>query len=648
MGGFWIDVYDANDTKTNAHTQAVSSVRITERINQIGECSFTVPAIVATQIGAAMGMRYRLYDETDCYLGVFTHRDMVIDADGQTATITAYDSLITAANRVIGFGNAFTNTEIEDILNSSTNGILLSLGWEAVMEPGFDSTQEVTLEFRGESVLRGLDVLRQFVRGYFRRESDTSVQFGDFSATTPVARLYGPVADFSRSITDYAAITTLKRDRKGSGVVNRVYAFGSGIGETQIDLRYATRDTPYAVGSVVLNGGERAYYIEDSDSRAQYGLIERLLTVTEIRPITNSAADLINAGNALHDMATAYLQRYRAEQDVYTLACVGLGSNVKVGDLVRVDYSGICELESGAAAFLTLTNQRFFVTEITRDYGDSGDPITQLTVSSTGEEIVGTVEVLSNLIEDVSKFKLRVQPSMTYYTKSAPTLPIDPIRYVDFTFYMGSEVLAINEMKVEFRLMPLRTYASTTATAPSTSDTSGSGGGSTPTTSALGTTHSHSININSSPSGSNRLLYIDDGLNLNTGGIGSSVSTATQTTNDGHTHTVTIAAHTHSVTIPAHNHSLTFGITDDTQTPQTVTVSVNGTAVGGIINADTGAVVGSSVSGAGLYLVDILAAITDTDFRNRTHVVRFECGSQRGQLMAQLLSRVTIQPIATG
>lgn len=113
-----------------------------------------------------------------------------------------------------------------------------------------------------------------------------------------------------------------------------------------------------------------------------------------------------------------------------------------------------------------------------------------------------------------------------------------------------------------------------------------------------------------------------------------------------HTHTVPVPAHTHDITIPAHNHTLAFGVTDDTQTPQTVTVKVNGTAVGSITNADTGVVIGSSVSGAGLYLVDILSVITASDFRNRTHTIRFECGSQQGQVFAQLLSRVTIQPIA--
>lgn len=677
MSDFWIDVFDAADVRQNANTQAVSAVRITERINQIGELSFTLPAIVAVQIGAGKGRRYRLYHSDEGYLGVFTHNDMTLDANGETATITAHDSLLAAANACIGFGRAFTNTPISTILAS----ILSPLGWTASFEAGFDSSQTLTLEYRGESVLRGMDVLRQFERGYFRRQSDTSVQFGGFAATTPAARLFGPVAAYDQTVTDYAAITSLKRERKGSSVINRVYPFGAGIGETQVDLSYSDRTTPYTIQSAAINGGEVVWFIEDAASVAQYGRIERVLPVTEIRPITNSAADLRNAANALYDMSTAFLQKYRVEQDVYSISCVGLPAGVKVGDLIRVDYSGVCELETGATAFLALTNQRFFITEIVRDFGTAGDPVYQLTVSSNGEEIVGSVEVFSNLIEDINKFKIRVQPTMTYYTKASPTLPIDPTRFVDFTFYVGSEVLAINEMKVEFRLMPLRSFANNVSTAGSTvgstasgggaTATSFSGGGSTPTSSAGGSTtatssgggpyHTHSLFVKNS--GSGNLVYWDGSNLISASGGGASalpiVATDISHTHTvpipdhshtvpvpAHTHDVPIPAHTHTVTIPAHTHSLSFGVIDDTQTPQTVTVKVNGTAVGSIMNADTGVVIGSSVSGAGLYLVDILSVITASDFRNRTHTIRFECGSQQGQVFAQLLSRVTIQPIA--
>jgi hypothetical protein len=48
-----------------------------------------------------------------------------------------------------------------------------------------------------------------------------------------------------------------------------------------------------------------------------------------------------------------------------------------------------------------------------------------------------------------------------------------------------------------------------------------------------------------------------------------------------------------------------------------------------------------------VFVVDILATLeAQGDWRNRVHTIRFDCGSERGQLFAQVRGRVTIQPIA--
>lgn len=716
MSQFWIDIYSAAGARQNAHTQAVSNVRIVEKINQIGECEFTLPAAVATELGSAAGLKYRLYHETQGDLGEFTHVDMTLDADQRTATIRAYNQLIELANSIIGFGKAYDGTyDLAFILSSALGGMLTTVGFNCVFEPNFDSADRpAAMEFRGESVLRGMDIIRQYYRGYFRLESENTLLFGDFhsqevtDSVTPAARLFGPVLN-TPDTSDYAVITSLKRERKGSNIVNRVYPLGSGIGETQIDLRYSTRTTIEPAGPDVpsytitvdpIGNVEDAYYIQDNASIQQYGLIEAVLPFTEVRPITNSAADLENAANALYDLGVAFIRQHREEQDIYSLSCVNLPLTVKPGDPIRVDYAGVAQLETGLTAFLTLTGQIFFVTQITRSYGPSGAPVADLIISRSGDDIVGNTNVLTSVISDIQRLKLRVQPTMTYYTKSSPTLPINSTRFVDFTFFIGSEVLAVNEMKVEFRLMPLRSFTNAVSTAASTAGSTASGGGSSPTSSSGGGSsptsssgggasvtsasgggstltsassnpfHNHGIFV--SNVGLGNLVYWDGTNFISTSGGGSSsapinsadishthsvtvpahthgvtISDHTHTvTVPSHTHTVTVPAHTHDITIPSHTHTQSFGVTDDTQTPQTVTVKVNNTAVGDIINASTGVVIGSSVSGAGLYLVDILSVITASDFRNRTHTIRFECGSQQGQVYAQLLSRVTIQPIA--
>jgi len=739
---FWIDAYSS----IGAHLgtlKEIQSISLTERLNQIGEVEFTVPAILVASWSLSKNASYIISHATLGLIGTYYHADQTIDADQQLVTIRAQDSLIGLANRIIGFGTAFNNQPITTMLTT----ILTAVSFTATYETGYVDSN-ITLEFWGENYIRGLDVVRQYLRGWFRRESDFVIKFGTFSATTPVIRLMNvPMAasnPTNGASVDYAIITALKRDRRGSAVVNRVFPFGAGLGETKIDLSLSDRTTPYTITTLAFVGGEVIYYIEDTASVLSVGPIERALVFSEIRPITNSAADLLNAANAVYDMAAAFLTKYKAESDVYTLSCVGLPYSVKVGDLIRVDFNGVGVLESGAVSWLNLVNQKFFITQLKRTFGDGGAPIAELTVSANGEEAIGSTEVLYSILEDVSQFKIRPQPTMSYYTKSSPTLPIDPTRYVEFKFYIGGEVLAINEMKVEFQLMPLRSYTSTVATAtispftsstqaaviptttviPVTTQASASGGGTTVSSAnnAAATTssvdyggainssstspssvpvsgnnsgnHTHGIIIRKTATGGTNALFIDGGLNFFGSGLGADVTTATQTETVVHTHTVTIPAHAHSVTIPAHAHSvvipvhnhnvtptphthsidipshshtlsvpshshtitipghthaISFGVIDDTLNPTNVTVTVNTVGVSGISKLEgAGSTTGTTATGPGTFLVDILSTILATgDFRNKTHVVRFDCGSNQGQCFAQLLSRVTIQPIAT-
>lgn len=662
MSQFWIDVYNASDVKQNAHTQDVSGVRITTRLNQIGELEFSLPAAVATQIGANFGMKYRLYHETLGDLGKFKHYDSTTDADQKLVTIKCYDSLVDLANRIAGFARQFVNQPFASIAAALLNPFSV----DRVYEAGFDSVQVLpAMEFQGESVLRALDYLRQYVRGYFRRNSDTEMAFGDFSATVPVVRLYSPSLAYAEASGDYATIASLKRERRGTGVVNRVYPFGAGVGETVVELSLSDRTSPYPIqhGSP-FSGSDEAYYIGDAASITAYGLVDRVLSFTDVRPLTNSAADLLNAANVVYDLAAAYLQKTSVPIDAYSLSCLKLPLTTRVGDLIRVDYAGIATMEDESVAWLTLVNQKFFITEISRSFGESGEPISQLTVSTNGEEIVGTTEVFSSLLGDVGGLKLRVQPTMCYFTKSSPTQPMEVAtsRWAQLKWFFGLEVLAINEMKVEFRLDPLRTYAvASVAENVGNSDTSVDPTSGDPdidvssevVTITAGGDHHHVTGILSGVSVSDSGVFVreaDSELHAVTSGGGGSI--VIPTSDEVHSHTSTAHSHTfdHVHPIP-HTHDVVFGITEDDQNLAGVTVYVNGVGpIGGIIDADTGLLAGgtgTNANGPGYFIVDILSTIlAGGDFRNKTHTVEFRAVGNRGQLFAQLLSRVTIQPIA--
>lgn len=658
MSDFRIDVYSSADVKLSDHTTEVSNVSLTERVNQIGELSFTISAVVAAQLSLDTGLRYRLYHSALGYLGVYTHVDMSVDANQKLTTIKCFDSLYAASNKLVGFGRSYTNATLENVLNQTSSvghakGLLSDpdiLGWTAIFD--FDATSvNVSLDFQGESVLKALDILRQYFRGFFRRETDTSILFGRFASTTVRARLASPILASAPPGNDFGVITSLKRERHGTSIVNRVFPSGAGIGTTQLDLRYSDRTTPYSIlnktfiyDSTTAADDVTSYYIENAVSITAHGLIERVLPVTEIRPITNSAADLKNAGNALYDLSVAFLDKYKDEQDAYSIECVNLPATtddsgnqrlVKVGDLIRIDFHGSVELETGTVSYLTLDNQLFFITELTRQFGDSGNPVVRLTVSKNGEEIVGSTEVFSSILEDVSKLKLRVQPSQTYYTKASGLQLISPTYPVSFVFYIGAEVLALNEMNLEFTLGSIRGSISPTTT------TDGDSVSVAADVATALATHHHFVNVYPGPTLGfpNYQLWEDAALKVNSNNAG--FTDIFFTSDEG-------ASHDHGITFNGHAHNLLFGaVSQDDIAPHQVYITVDGEAVNEIFRVDHPLNPPTSYAGGtGFFTANILPQLLQTDFRKKTHIIYFTALVDRGFVYAAVSGRVTIQPIA--
>ena len=347
----------------------------------------------------------------------------------------------------------------------------------------------------------------------------------------------------------------------------------------------------------------------------------RVVAWNEIRPITNSAADLQNAANALYDIASAYLTRNKTENDAYTLSAVEVPGSLRVGDLIRVVYNGVGEMENGSIGWLNVASN-FFVTQITRDFDDNGNANCSLDISANGDAVIGNTEILYDILADVQTLKLRTQPTQTYYTKASPTMPVDSAgtSSATFQFNIGTEVLAVNQMLIEFELAPLRTFATGAASGGGSTQTSTAGGSSTPTSNAGGGTtvtsnagggttvtsaaptlgHGHKVTVFNTATLPVYAVYVDTGgatpkFYANSGAdrlIDTSLESAHQhnvtladhthgVTVGSHTHTVTISSHTHDTTLPNHTHSLTYGVNSDSVNP-VVTITVDGNAVSGI------------------------------------------------------------------
>lgn len=697
---FRIDVYTATSTAAvGGPITEVLGVSISEKLNQIGEASITLPAHVASSRGLARGYKYSIYSEELGYLGQFRHIESSLDAAAETITIKAYDSLISLAERVAGFRRSVSDTPF----NTAASMFFATPGWTVSYEDGVAITDKITFSVEGENYLRVADYLRQYVRGWFRREGDTEIKFGKFTTTTPELTFVAFNPTLGTIPSSQALITGLARTRQGGEVANRIYAVGGGVGETKIDLRYATRaattSTPYSVTSSTIGTGVAGYYIEDTSSQATYGQIDRVIAWNEIRPITNSLADLQNAGNALYDIAAAYLKKYKSENDAYSLTAVGVPTSLKVGDLVRVVYNGVAELETGSVGWINVANN-FYVTDITRSFDAGGGQTATVGIAANGEAVVGDTEVLYDILQDVQTLKLRTQPTQTYFSKSYDTVIFqNGIQEApSFNVRFGPEVLAVNELYCEINIRPIVypsiSVAATVSSANAFSSTSGQIAtftGNTPLLSVAMSTaaaHSHDFNVEGSSSGTaGTVVYANDGsTNLKRGNSGTIIYSTTSTgahrhTLDqhqhaiDHTHSLTSqGGHTHGITVTSSLGGSTGVVQSKTTKPQillsnidlpnppyfvlstgasgnTTLMQNSGSETGSIVNVTVGASTVTAIEGFTAARINLMGPTTNyVDLLGmRNAYTRFDVYNYNlvpCSVHIQWYGRVTIQPIA--
>lgn len=693
---FRVDVLSSAGVKSGPPITEVLGLSISDVINQVGEATLVIPAAIAAQRGLARGNRYQIFSDELGYLGEYTHFDATIDATAENISIVCRDSLIRLAERVAGFRRNFNNAGLNTVLSDLLNDF--SPAWSATYEGGTTITDSITFSVEGENYLRILDYMRQYVRGWFRRNGDREIRFGKFTSTTPVATFVAPTMVLEGLPTTQALITQITRTRAGSEVVNRVYPVGAGIGETKLDLRYSTRTTPYTVTSGVVGGGVTAYWLEDAASVASYGRVDRVVAWNEIRPITNSAADLTNAANALYDIASAYLQKYKSENDAYTLSAVEVPASLRVGDLVRVVYNGAAELENGTVGWLNVANN-FFVTRINRDFDENGNAAVSLDISANGDAIVGSTEILYDILADVQTLKLRTQPTQTYWYRAAPSVLVadaSGMTQVLFDWRFGDELLAINELYLEINVAKARSLVGSSPTITitatdaiqsrsfsiisnsiTTSSTSGSSASrlntdDTTATNISAGAHRHDINVEgSSPGGSGDTVYVPTGAaNFKRGGAGTVTMTTAMADAGSHNHTQN--SHSHGMD---HKHYL------DTGGNHAHTGSVNVGApyvdagatsprcqifyeLSSPVDADIYDVYKDSslsywsytfngqtyqgIEGYGTIRLNILAFSTANNFtrNNFQFKLNFSTGRSPADVSIQTFGRVTIQPIA--
>ena len=713
MSAFRIDVYNAAGVKINWFA-TMGRLAITKRASRLGELRFDMPQVVALGCGVGRGKTYKLYSAVDGYLGEFYHSTDLLNENGDVLSVTCHDQLVQLTRKTVGFNWKFNGETMPTAMGRIASRF--GGGWAVSTDHSNGDFYNIAYESAGESFFSLLEVMRRTQAGWFALGSDKQIKYGrwlDSRLTgTTAARLINVASPASWVMGGDAMIEAISISEDSSTVVNRVIAVGRGLGAAQFNLSYSDMGSPYTISSRknwdgANSGGTNSagaytseYYIEDSASIAEYGLREATASF-DVTPAGTSRADMLNAGNALYTIASAYLLRSRKHLTNYTLSCVGLPKTVAPGDVIEVDYFGVATVIEGGVAVrkstLRLNKTRLFVAEVAHEFDEAGGVRrSMLTVSNTGELLADANETVTELIRDAKRFRLVPQPSLTRFTEGGENATVSPTLKYEMKLRFTRRVAEINQCRLNFHVTKLRSNSSASTAASSTtttssggsstqSTTSASGGSSTLTSnsagdaSTTGYTHATSIGYQSGLGftsagilGNSYTLYAS--FAGNTGGIAYGTAGAQhghynaennhrhemavhehKYSLPAHTHDVVIAAHTHGITINipshthdfAHTHPIEWGVFEDTVSPAGVSVWLNGTQITPIKNLLTGAFAGNDIDGEGWYYVDFTNALTTPGFEwHGTQSVEIRCAQGRGNVFAQTDEWLTVVPIA--
>lgn len=694
MDEFRIDILDSTGARVgDGPLTTVLSLEDTTKLDGIGNAQFVIPAEDERAQYISAGAQFDIYDRVDGYLGRFYYRHKRLNAKvagGAQLAVTCHNQLIELARESVHFRRVYTAEAVEAVITDLVNEYGEAGTWTATVDASIGTT---TVSYEGESILLAIDVLRDRWNKHFRLGAARVLEFGAFGEDSGIVlmNLRGQIqADIARN-TNVAIVETIQLLEESDEIFNRIIPLGAGQGTGQLTIEQSSGGT-YLLESDSNIDGSAFHYISDYVSQDNYGLREKVLTFPNIRPITNSDANIANAATALHLAAEAYMARHLAPRVTYAITVRGLRASVNVGDLVRLQYRGIVD----NYAFIDV-DETFYVMDVTRKRDAGGNRTAVLNIATIAERRTSDTDVVLDVVRDLRALKVSVPITISKDRVGPYIRRINATNTAEFTVSIGDEVLQLNYAKLRFRTSPLKSSVTTVSTDSGSTPTSSSGGSSTPTSSsgggatvtsanggsstptssngggatvssAAGGNHSHEIDIVGNGGLSGNALYTTGGgvVYWNNASDPGNVPTdaAVDHTHDvtianhthtvtisahnhdvtisNHTHSVTISAHTHTVTIPSHNHTLTYGLYADTTYPQVISLLINSvdvtTEIGGTW-APTNASVEIEVDITS-YLVDAVGGL------RQNHRIAFSCTTAQGEIEAEVNMLLTIQAIS--
>jgi len=343
------------------------------------------------------------------------------------------------------------------------------------------------------------------------------------------------------------------------------------------------------------------WYISDPASIASYGRRQRPFVAKDIAPLSFTKPAFQAAANALYDLATAQLDRWKLTQNAYRLGAIGLAPDVLPGDTVRLRYKGMARRDAGDAEderyMYVDVDQDLYVLERQTTWEDVSKDT--LLVSDVDRQLQNDDEVVIGKLEDtIRAFKTHVQTGIGIWAEHLGPEEVDVTHPFTLNARVPDNIVQLLRLMCTITPRAIRSpvdvaadggaSAPTTSSGGSANPTSSSGGSQTPASAGGGSAsptsesapHVHDVGLISDTSelwvdtfyrrsvvlqqtnfGGLQFWLATDDLVSGLGGtfqtLGDSTPHTHVVTIGNHTHTVAIVAHTHTVSIPNHQHSVT-------------------------------------------------------------------------------------------
>lgn len=476
--GLYIDIEDGSGTRLGSGPIVDAAFwESTARMDRAGQFAFTIPATIekATLVQSERVARaYAIVGGvwTEVGAGPISKITRVRNADGKVDLAVTGDDLLRELTyrSVQGLKLYDGGLPVSHAAALAAVAAYVPVGWTLTPDGG-PPNDLVYGRFNGESVLAAIIKIADKSQNHFYRGVGRTVVYANAFTPSGIRAIQAGPDDL---VAETCAVTRVREQIDTYDLITRIYPKGSGNGDVQLTLAATTRTAPTGYVLDTTNN-----YIEHTASAATYGRREQVLEYREIGPISNTNADVEAAANALFDAALEELTRRSTElvQATYDLGIAGCSSLLRPMQSIRLV---IDDAAAGMAVDADLN-----ILEATWRITANEVQTTGLIVTNADRWPASDTDAIVGSMTQGQVYQALPQLNANSYVIGI-SKNVDPTETAIFRFRFGLEVVQIQQVTLDFQILPFESTVRTIAGATSGSGTIASNGPSVDSTNSAG------------------------------------------------------------------------------------------------------------------------------------------------------------------